>query len=170
MKIGILGPTRIDEFCEVVNAGKTEYLYFLEQIAEYLASTNNSIVIMPSRITAQGVVALTYKDLGGKKVIGVIPEDDVEWGIKDIDESVADEVVNCETWRNQPEKLCEESNIFLLVGMSPGAMIEVCYSKWFKVKKVFIMTDFLSQKLPAEVEKDLDVEYITLFELKDKIK
>lgn len=170
MKIGILGPTRINEFCESINVHKADYLHFLEKIAEYLASTPHEIVVMPAHDTAQGLIASAYKDYKGKKVIGLVPEDDVEWGLLNIDGRVADETINCGTWRNQPEKLCEESDVFLVVGLSPGAMIELCYSKWFKVKKVFIMTDFVKQKLPPEVEKDLDVEYIDIHNLDEKIK
>ncbi|MFC2135612.1 hypothetical protein ACFLTH_13440 [Bacteroidota bacterium] len=170
MKIGVLGPTRINEFCQTLDVQKAEYIYFLEKVAEHLASTKHEIVIMPAHDTSQGVIASAYKDFKGVKVIGLIPEDDTEWGLLNIDPHVADENINCGNWRNQPEKLCEESDVFLCVGLSPGSMIELCYSKWFKVKKVYVMTDFMSQKLPPEVEKDLSVEYITINELDEKIK
>ena len=145
-------------------------LYFLEKVAEYLASTDNEIVIMPAHDSAQGILARNYRDYKGKEVIGLIPEDDVEFGLMDLDRGVADTNINCGTWRNQPETLCEESDVLLVVGLAPGAMIEICYSKWFKVKKVYIMTDFLSSKLHPEIEKDLRIEYISINELEDKIK
>lgn len=170
MKIGVIGPTRVKEFCITINAQQVDYLHFLETIGEYLASTDNELVIMPAYDSAQGIIARNYKDYKGKEVIGLIPEDDTEFGLMDLDRTTADTNINCGTWRNQPEAFCEESDILLVVGLSPGAMIEICYSKWFKVKDVFIMSDFMSSKLHPEVEKDLRVEYITMNELKDKIK
>jgi len=170
MRIGILGPTRVKEFCERLGVEESEYLYFLEKIAERLASTSHEIIVMPASGTAQGLIASAYKDLGGKKVVGIVPRDDTEWGIRDVDETIADDIINCGTWRNQPEKFCEESDVLLVVGLAPGAMIEICYTKWFKVKRVFLMRDFMSQKLHPEIEKDIPVEYISIQDLKDKIK
>ena len=136
MIIGLLGPTNVKKYCDILGFELSEYKYFLEKIAEHLAKTGHEIIIMPSQNqTSQSIVAQTYKDYRGKKVIGIIPMDDTEWGLLDIDEHFADENINCGTWRNQPETFCEKSDILLVIGLSPGAMIELCYTKWFKVEK-----------------------------------
>jgi|FLOH01.1.fsa_nt_gi predicted Rossmann-fold nucleotide-binding protein len=169
MKVGIIGPTRIDKFCEVTTYDKTEYTYFLHELGVLLAKKGLEIMITPSYTSAPGFVAQVYRDFKGKKVWGLIPEDDTEFGWFDLDFTLADEKINCGTWRNQPESFCQEADIFICVGLSTGTMIELCYSKWFKMKKVFILTDFLSSKLHPEIEKDLDIEYIQLSELGDKL-
>ncbi|NQU98219.1 hypothetical protein HQ533_02025 [Candidatus Woesearchaeota archaeon] len=170
MRIGIIGPTRIDKFCAATGFEESEYRHFLEKVAEILAEGGYEIIVTPSYTSAPGLVTQVYKDLKGKKVIGVVPEDDTEFGWFDLDETIPDEVINCGTWRNQPETFCESSDILLVIGLSTGAMIELCYSKWFKVKKLLILKDFLSNKLHPEIEKDLDVEYISIQELKEKIR
>ncbi|MBU1201138.1 MAG: hypothetical protein KJ583_01760 [Nanoarchaeota archaeon] len=170
MKIGIVGPLRIDKFCEVLKIEKVDYEHFIYKLSEYLASTGHELVITPDVGSVQEMLVRTYKDFYGKRVFGIVPLDDDEFGVKNLDLSLPDEVVDCKTWRNQPEKLCEESDILLVLGLSPGAMVEICYSKWFKVKKVYIFEEFISGRLHLEIEKDVFVEYINLSDLKDKIK
>jgi len=170
MKIGIIGPTRIDKFCDSLDVEKSEYVHFLNKVAEHLAKKGHEIIIMPAEDTAQGVVAQTYKDFRGKKVIGLMPHDDVEFGLMNLDETIADDIINCGTWRNQPETLCELSDVLLVVGWAPGGMIEICYTKWFKVKKVFVFEDFLSQKIHPELTKDLTLEYVNIHNWEEKLK
>jgi len=38
-------------------------------------------------------------------------------------------------------------------------MIELCYSKWFKVKKIIYFISFGS-KLPKEIEKAIQIVYV----------
>lgn len=170
MIIGVVGPTRIKEFCIALRVEESSYMVFLEKIAEYLASTNHELLIMPAHDTSPGVIASIYKDLNGRKVIGLVPEDDVEFGLNDIDGTIADETINCGTWRNQPEAFCEKADILLVVGLSPGAMLEMCYAKWFKVKHIYVMEDFLSSRLPPELEKDIPIKYITIHDLEEYIR
>ncbi|MBU0666665.1 MAG: hypothetical protein ABIC91_06320 [Nanoarchaeota archaeon] len=160
MKIGIAGPTRIKEFCETLKLKKIDYFSFLENIGKQIALTGHELVVVPAQTNAPGIIAKAYKNAGGKRIIGIIPTDDDDWGLLDVEPSLADEIITCGTWRNQPEKLCEESDVLLVVGYSPGAMIEICYTKWFKVKKVLIVKNYISAKLHPEIEKDLDLEYI----------
>ena len=137
MKIGMVGPTRMDLFCRILDISFEEYEYFLEKIAETIARSGHEMVILPEQGSVQEMLSKKYKDLGGKKVIGIVPKDDVEFGIENLNEFMVDEIVNCKTWRNQPEKLCEESDILVVVGLSPGAVIEISYSKWFKALMPF---------------------------------
>jgi len=170
MRIGIIGPTRIDKFCKVVNKQRSDFDHFLHKISEHLASTEHSLVVVPAQENASGIIAQQYRDLQGSKVYGIVPEDDEEFGLMDVDPIYADEIINCGTWRNQPEKLCEESDVLLCVGLAPGTIIEICYAKWFKVQKIFILIEFLSQRLAPEIEKDLPIGYVNFSELKEKIK
>jgi len=80
-----------------------------------------------------------------------------------------DKEINCGTWRNQPEKLDEESDILICLGFSPGSLIEISYTKWFKVKKIYIIKEFISQKLPKEINKKLNISYLSLKELKKRL-
>jgi len=56
------------------------------------------------------------------------------------------------------------------VGYAVGALIEICYTKWFKPKPVYIITDIDSEKLPFVMEKELDINYISISELDKKLK
>jgi len=66
--------------------------------------------------------------------------------------------INCKTWRNQPEKLNEETEILISIGHSIGGIIEIGYTKWFKPKPVYVIKDIDSEKLPRVMEKELDIK------------
>ena len=95
--------------------------------------------------------------------------DDKEFGCDYLNKDLG-ESINCGTWRNQPEKLNEETDILISIGHSVGGLIEICYTKWFKPKPVYILTDIDSEKLPKVVEEELDIKYVSISELEEVLK
>jgi len=76
------------------------------------------------------------------------------------------EAINCKIWRNQPEKFNEETDILLQLGYTVGGLCEIAYTKWLKPKPVFIIKELISQRLPEELNRSLDLRYISYKDLK----
>lgn len=163
MKIGIIGPSKIKYVEEVNKEAKS----IIKKIAEKIK--DNEIVITPDKGSVSEFFALEYIKVKGKKIYEVLPLDDKEFGYKEWVNTELGETINCGTWRNQPEKLNEETDILLCLGYAVGVLAEVAYTKWFKPKPVYIINELVSAKLPEEIEKSLDLRYISFKEI-DKIK
>ena len=156
MKIGIIGPSKI-EYVEEIN-GKAKEI--ISSIAKKIALSKNEIVVVPDKGSVSEFFAQEYIKNKGKKVWEVVPLDDKEFGLSWMNLDIG-EKINCGTWRNQPEKLNEECDIFLCLGYAVGVLAEIAYTKWFKPKKVYIITELVSGKLPIEVERSLKLEYVS---------
>lgn len=165
MKIGIIGPSDMDAWQKIVEVSDETLNMITESIVESIIDLNHEIMIVPVKKSLPELIAAKYQDKGGEKTLGVIPLDDEEFGIENLDEFFCEEIINCVTWRNQPEKLCEEADILLVVGFSPGTMIEIMQSKWFGKAKVLVVEEFISQKLPVESIQKLNLKYIKYDEL-----
>ena len=156
MKIGIIGPSKLREKEKII------------EIATIIAKLGYEIVLTPNKDSCSEFFAQKYFDNGGEKVYSVIPLDDKEFGYDWVNTELG-ETINCKTWRNQPEKLNEECQAIVCLGYSTGGLIETCYSKWFNKKSVYIINELISGKLPKELEKDLDLRYISLSDLEKEL-
>ena len=161
MNIGIIGPTK--------PKWSKKLFGFVEGTAEILAEEGHSVVLTPDEGSTAEYFAKAFQKAGGK-VIGVIPFKDREWGYEWLDLKACSQTIDCETWRNLPETLVGNSDILIAFGLSPGTMIELCYTKWFEVKKILYFKQFGS-RLPKEIEKIIPIKYISsLKELEKEIK
>jgi len=165
MKIGIIGPSKLS-YAEEVNSKARE---LINQIAKIIADSKNPIFLTPDKGSVSELFAEKYLEHKGEKVFEVVPLDDKEFGLDWVNKDLG-ENVNCGTWRNQPEKLNEETDILVCVGYSVGGLIEMAYSKWFKPKTVYIIKELISGELPKDSVRDLDLKYISIKELEGVLK
>ena len=156
MKIGIIGPTKLSSL-EKINRDAVK---IIRGLSKTIAESGNEIVITPDKGSVAEFFANEYLNNGGKKIYSVIPMDDKEFGYDWINLDLGDRI-NCGTWRNQPEKLNEETDMLLGLGYAEGVLIEIGYSKWFKPKPVKIIKEFISEELPKESVKKIDLEYVS---------
>ena len=152
MRIGIIGPSKLREK-EIIS-----------KLAKIVAESGNEIVVTPDKGSSSEFFAQEYLKSKGKKVFEIVPLDDDEFGYGWLNLELG-ENINCGTWRNQPEKLNEETDALLSIGHSTAGLIEICYSKWFKKKLVYIVKELISGKLPKEIEKDLNLKYVSVEEV-----
>ena len=160
MRIGIIGPSKLEHVEEINKDARG----IISKVAKLVAKSGNEIVVVPDKGSASEFFAQEYSRDNGKKVYEVVPLDDKEFGFSWLNLDIG-EHINCGTWRNQPEKLNEETDCFLCVGYAVGVLAEIAYSKWFKPKPVYIVKKLVSGKLPVEVEKSLKLNYVSLAEL-----
>lgn len=155
MRIGIIGPSKLNEDYKLLIAGLAKKL------------VDHEIVITADKGSSSEYFAKIYLENSGKKVYSVIPKDDSEFGYDWVN-SIGEEI-NCGTWRNQPERLNEECGALVCLGSSVGGMIEIGYTKWFGKKPVYIIKDLNDEKLPKVMNEELDIRYVSLMELENEL-
>jgi predicted Rossmann-fold nucleotide-binding protein len=105
-------------------------------------------------------LALAYLEKGGSKVIGTVPEGGPSSGAHHLNPGICDETISIHCMIEQAPTLDKHSDVLLAFGLSPGTMIELCYSRWFKVRRVYIIEGLMTTRLPEELERKLDLEYV----------
>ena len=161
MRIGILGPSK-----SVRNKA------IISKLAKIVADSKYEIVVCADKDSSTEFFAKEYIKNKGKKIYSIVPLDDKEFGYSWVNTKLG-EVINCGTWRNQTEKINEESDSFLCIGYSEGTIIEILQSKWFNKSKskkpIYIIKQLVSGKLPKEVD-ELDLRYLSVNELEKALK
>jgi hypothetical protein len=159
MKIGIIGPNKLYKG----DIEKRKIL--LEKVSEIIAESQNEIVLTPDKKGLLEFFGRKYLEHGGKKINIIAPMDESDCGNYLCTE--IGEVVSCGKWQDQAYMFNKESNVFICIGYSWGAMREIGFSQHFFTKKTYILKEFVSGKLPEELNNL--VEYIGIDELKKKI-
>lgn len=144
-----------------------EQTYFqkIKRLAYCVAKKNYEIILTPDINSSAELFAKYYKESSGKKVIGVFAKDDKELGYYDrLNPDVCDEIEHCGEWPNQENYLVSRSNNLLCLGLSNGVIIEICKTDmlWKKRKdsKIFIVEDFIPERLPDYISTELLIEYV----------
>ncbi|MBU1129423.1 MAG: hypothetical protein KJ949_02205 [Nanoarchaeota archaeon] len=162
MRIGIIGPNQCPQLNkEELEIRKTN----LKRVAQILAKTNTEILLTPDKNSLLELLGQEYLKKNGKKIYEVIPLDD------DYEEHLnveLGELISCGKWPNQPSKYNEECDVMFCVGYGGMVMAEIGFSRYYNPKKIYIINEFISQKLPEEI--GLDIEYINLDELENILK
>ena len=152
MKVGIIGPSKLRE-------GE-----IIERVAKIISEKGYEIVLTLDKGSSSEFFAKKYLAYGGKKVYSIVPLDDKEFGIDWVNTEIG-EKINCGTWRNQPEKLNEETDVLICIGYAAGVLAEIAYTKWFKPKTVYLIKELINGELPKELK--LDLKYISINELEN---
>jgi len=156
MKIGIIGPSDLNSL-KGINKNAVK---IIQRLSKIIADSGEEIVVTPDNGSVSEFFAKEYLNNKGKKVYSVVPLDDKEFGYNWLNLELG-EKINCGTWRNQPEKLNEETDMLLCLGYAGGVLIEIAYSRWFKPKPVKIIKEFISKTLPEDSMRQIDLEYIS---------
>jgi len=176
MKVAVLGSgdvTKVHRFGKITEE-KAKQL--IKDVAELIADKKMDMVIVPAR----GIpyeIAKAYKEVGGKKVIGLVPKKDKRFGVKHIQEyiHIIDEEVDIGDWYNLNGEIAAYGDYAICIGMSSGAMCDIAmlkyHYKYLESKtKLIIFENTISQKLPKEIEEEMkDLNYIKTIEELDKL-
>ena len=170
MKIVVIAPSKIDYLAKTLNKTEDEIKEMFTEIVKVLIKNDMEIVITPDKNSPLEFVGKEYLKLKGKKLFEVIPTEDTEFGYKEWVNDELGEIISCKTWRNQPETTNEVTDLLICLGYGVGVTIEICYTKWFKSKPVFIIKELVSSELPDEINESLDIRYISINELDEKLR
>ena len=158
MKIGIIGPNKIEKNIE-------ERKILLDKVAKVIAESGSEIILTPDKNSLLEYFGKKYLEFGGKKIHIVAPmEDDAE---KYLNLELG-KTINCIDWDRQADEFNRQSDLFICLGYSWGAMKEIACAQYFNKKKIYILKDFISEKLPEEL--NFLTRYINLSELKNIFK
>jgi len=160
MKIGIIGPNKLFEG----DLEKRKQL--LDKIAEIIAKSGHEIVLTPDKKSLLEYFGEQYTKHKGKKIWLIIPTEDKEH--KKYLNTELGEVVSCIDWDRQADKFNLQSDIFICIGWAWGGMKEIACAQYFNKKKILVINELISKKLPKEL--NLLVDYISLDELKRLLK
>lgn len=154
MKIGIVGPNQLTSGSDV---RKT----LLDKLANIVAHSEHEIVLTPDKNSLLEYFGNKYLEFGGKKVNLVIPtaEEDYQSYLN----TNLGKVLNCIDWDRQANEFNRQCDIFICVGYAWGGMKEIACAQYFNKKKVYILKEFISAKLPDEL--NFLVEYINISDL-----
>jgi len=168
MKVTIIGCGDITKIHRFAGMSESESNDLVDRVGKLLAESNVEIVLVPAR----GIpyeVAKAYKKYGGRKVIGAVPFDDVEFGLNHIAEyrHISDEDVNIGDWYDLNGRIASWSEVTVCIGLSAGVICDIAMLKYhYKYKgsdtKLVVFKNTISQPLPKELEEELKhLHYIT---------
>ncbi len=159
MRLGIIGPNR----CPQLKKEELEIrINNLKKVARILAEADFEILLTPDKDSLLELLGIEYLKNKGKKIFEIVPlDDDYE---KHLNIELG-EIISCGKWPNQPSKYNEECDVMFCVGYGGMVMAEIGFSGYYNPKKIYIINEFISQKLPEEI--GLDIEYVNLNELEN---
>lgn len=162
MKVSILGSGDITKIHRFSGISELELNNLIKKLGKYLAEKNIELVIVPAR----GIpyeIAKIYKENNGKKVIGLVPRDDKQYGIMHIKDylHIMDEEINIGNWYDLNGKIAAYGDIAICIGLSGGSICDIAMLKYHhkylnnKTKLIVFKNTISKGKLPKELEEDI---------------
>ena len=159
MKIGIIGPNKL------FRGNLEERKSLLNRTAKTLADSKQEIILTPDKDSLLEYFGISYKKHGGKNILLIIPTEEPDH--KSYLNTELGEIISCKDWYRQANEFNRQSDIFVCLGYSWGTMKEIACANYFNKKKIYIIKEFILEKLPEEL--NYLVEYVSLGQLKEAI-
>ena len=167
----LVGPTDRSKIFRFGEIDKILYEKYLKDVAEILKKHVGTVNLIPD----EGVpldLAKKFRELNGD-VVGYLPKG----GCKSLEKNFkyCTSVEEFDSgWSGLNTCLSLKGDMLLALGMSPGTMVEVCYTRYHKKyfnKSLPIVLDkrTISIAMPPEVSEDIDLRYFDSFKQLDKI-
>jgi predicted Rossmann-fold nucleotide-binding protein len=158
MKVGIVGPNKI------FDGDLEERKKLLDSVAKIVADSKNEIVLTPDKDSLLEYFGKKYLKFGGEKISTVAPIEDKAEEHLNLE---LGEIINCHDWDRQANEFNRECDVFVCIGWAWGALKEIACAQYFNKKKIYILKEFISDKLPEEL--NFLVEYISISEVAEKL-
>ncbi len=157
MKIGIIGPNKL------FGGNLEERKQKLDKVAKVIAESGNEIVLTPDKGSLLEYFGERYIKFKGKKIYLIIPTEDKDYK-KYLNTSLG-EIISSKDWDRQADEFNRQSDIFVCLGYSWGAMKEIACAQYFNKKKIYVLKEFISGKLPEEL--NFLVDYVSIDKIKE---
>ena len=138
----------------------------MDKVAKIIAKSGNEIVLTPDKSSLLEYFGEKYLENKGKKILLIIPTEDKDH--KKYLNIKLGKIISCDDWDRQADEFNRQSDLFICLGYSWGAMKEIACAQYFNKKKIYVLKEFISGELPKELS--FLVEYISINEIEDKIK
>ncbi|MDK2899129.1 MAG: hypothetical protein PWQ10_316 [Patescibacteria group bacterium] len=159
MRIGIVGPNKI--FIGDIQERKL----LLNEVAKVIVAYDGDIVLTPDKDSLLEYFGNKYLEFGGKNISLIMPTNEVGYE-KYLNTSLG-KIIDCHDWDRQADEYNRQCDIFICVGYAWGGMKEIACAQYFNKKKVYILSEFISNKLPEEL--NFLVEYISIVSAKQNL-
>jgi hypothetical protein len=156
MKIGIIGPNKL------FGGNIKERKLLLGRVANIVADSKNEIILTPDKNSLLEYFGKKHLDFWGKKIFLIIPTEQENY--KNYLNTELGELISSKDWDRQANEFNRQSDMFLCIGYSWGAMKEIACAQYFNKKKIYILKEFISEELPNEL--NFIIEYISIEDLK----
>jgi predicted Rossmann-fold nucleotide-binding protein len=170
LKIAVLGPSEPEKTFRILGVNYGDLISIASKVGKIISEKGHHLVVCPDGGNGYSIaylVAKSYKNSGGEKVLGVVPRDN-RWGYSRLNFNICDELVECNSWGDVPVKLVEIADRLIVLGLSPGTMIELCWGKWMK-KKFYIVKRYVSG-VPPEIASFINLDWVdSIDELESKL-
>jgi hypothetical protein len=161
MKIGIIGPNK--SYSSDLSTEDRKNL--LSKVAKIIAGTNNDIVLTPNKDSLLEYFGIRYKHSKGQKIWLVLPTE--EQSHEEYLNTDLGEIICCKDWDGQANEFNRQCDVFVCVGYAWGALKEIACAQYFNKKKIFMINELISNKLPKELNFLLD--YISIADLQSAL-
>ena len=159
MKIGIIGPNKF--YGDEINVREK----LIDKVAEIIAKSDHNIGLTPDKNSLLERFGQKYTEFGGKNISLIIPTNEPDY--QDYLNTELGEIIDCQSWDIQANEFNRQCDIFVCIGYSWGALKEIACAQYFNKKKIYILNEFISSKLPEEL--NFLVEYISIDDLNANI-
>jgi len=158
----LIGPT---DKTKIFRFGKIEgesYEQYKDEVGKVLATNLSTVYLIPD----EGIpldFAKSYKQFGGREVVGALPRG----GCPSLSSNFkfCDRIEEVDGgWAVLNTCLSLKNDIIISVGISPGTIVEVAYTKYHKKylgRDIPVLLDerAMSGRLPSELEEELNLTY-----------
>lgn len=160
MKIGIVGPNKIFDSVDIDARKK-----IITKVAEIIAKSGSEINLTPDKNSLLEFFGKEYLRFGGKKIQLILPTEESDYD-SHLNTDLG-EIISCKSWDIQADEFNRQSDLFICIGYAWGGMKEISCAQYYNKKKIYIINEFISQKLPDEL--NFLVEYINIEKLPEII-
>ena len=174
MRVSVLGTGDLTKIPRFTNISKEKLKEIINTLGKLLAEKGHELIIIPDR----GVpleIAKVYKENRGKKLLGIVPVKDTQYGIDHIKKNLPllDETLEVDHWYDADGEIAAAGDVCIVIGMSPGIMREITVLKFHyrylkSQTKLIWLKNTLSSPIPKEIEEEIPIKYIdSIEELKE---
>ena len=158
----LIGPTDKTKIFRFGKIDERSYEEYKREVGKVLAENLSEVYLIPD----EGVpldFARSYKQLGGREVVGVLPKGgcpSLNSNFKYCDR--IDEIDG--GWTDLNTCLSLRTGLIIGFGLSPGTLVEIAYSKYHRKylgRDITILLDerTISGRLNPEIEDDVNLRY-----------
>ncbi len=159
--ITVVGPSNISSCANTLGIDEHRIIDIALETGSLLAKQDYSLIAVPYKGVGY-FASKAYLESGGRFLYGILPKN-----IKS--ELSCKEIIIADDWIRQPEMLVSRANIMIVIGLSPGTLVEICLTKRYKKYPILIFNNTISA-IPKEVEAELNIYYVSnTYELIKKI-
>ena len=167
LTVAVIGPTSVEHVARAAGIDPDKLVMAAEAVGALLAAAGHRLLIVPDRGVAIAALA-AYRLAGGPEVVGIVPVSGPSESVADA--SIASHLDECDvvireyTWFEQHHTIGRLADAMVCVGLSPGTLAELAWTKWTPGPATAII-DGTSSPPPPELLAETPTRLLRLADL-----